>query len=73
MDTRQTAQTIFDSLTDEQLEGFIMMFGTSAEKGKEKKTRAQKAFERLNEIIRPANDLDDNKEKEEYLREKYGL
>ncbi len=73
MDTRQTAQTIFDSLTDEQLEGFIKLFGMTSDKTKEKKTRAQKAFERLNEIIRPANDLDDNKEKEEYLMEKYGL
>ena len=74
MDTRQTAQIIFDNLTDKQLKGFIMLFGYADKTSdNDNRTRAQKAFEHLNSIIRPIPDLDEDKEKDEYFREKYGL
>lgn len=74
MSTRELAYSIFQQLTDEQLEGFVALFGnlypTKTDVSSEQKT----AFERLQGMIRPGtHDIDEKKELEEYRKEKYGI
>ena len=57
MDTRQTAQ----------------LLSPEPYKNDDDLTEAQKAFEHLESIIRPVSDIDEEMEKDEYFKEKYGL
>ena len=67
MSTRERAYSIFRQLNEEQLKGFIAMFGqfyTIKLKAGEPSEK-RRAFEELNQMIRPIPDLDEKKELEE--------
>lgn len=70
MSTREIAYGIFNQLNENQLEGFIRMFGeffpnTSGNKKLE-------AFQKLDSMIEEVSELDYDKELAEYREEKYG-
>ena len=74
MSTREMAYSIFQQMTDEELEGFVALFRNvhppKIGDNSDKKT----AFERLQSMIRPGtHDIDEKKELEEYRKEKYGI
>ena len=80
MSTREYAVSIFNRLTEIQLEKFIELFAKpesnetsmafAQEEDIEKKT---KNFFDLEASIIPIPDLDERTEKDEYFKEKYGL
>ena len=74
MSTREAALTIFNRLTEKQLQGFIALFSfleeTPAADSDMEKRRA--AFAELEKLRRPMPDLDEKKELAEYRKEKYG-
>lgn len=80
MSTREYAASIFNRLTEKQLERFISLFtnqgfsetqmGFTQEDEIEKRL---KIFSELKENLIPIPDLDEQAEKDEYFKEKYGL
>lgn len=72
MSTRETAAYIFEQLDEEQLEGFIAMFGKFFPMKQEDNSKRE-SFEALKGMIKSVPDLDYKKELEEYRNEKYGL
>lgn len=76
MTVKERAFDIFSKLNDRQLEGFVAMFGAffaesegNHDDGLEERTRA---FNEINLLRRSIPDLDEDKELEEYRKEKYG-
>ena len=68
MSTRELAYSIFEQLNEEQLEGFIAMFGKFYLHANE---QSQSALQVLESIIKPVPDLDYDKELAEYREGKY--
>lgn len=80
MSTREYAVSIFNSLTEKQLERFISIFtnpefdGTSTAFVQEEEIeKRRKIFSDLKASLIPIPDLDEQAEKDEYFKEKYGL
>ena len=69
MSKREMAHKILDNLNDEQLTGFIALFGIfHIDSDKEEK---EKAYEELTQIIKPIQNLDEKKELKDYREGKY--
>lgn len=74
MSTRELAYNIIQQMTDEQLEGFVALFGNLYPPKTDDRSEQNTAFERLQSMIRPGtHDIDEKKELEEYMKEKYGI
>ena len=72
MSTREMAYSIFEQLTDEELQGFIALFRRAFPPMSDDVTERREAFERLEKMCRYIPDLDEKKELAEYREEKYG-
>lgn len=80
MSTREYAASIFNRLTEKQLERFISLFtnqGFSETQTvftqEDEIEKRLKIFSELKESLIPIPDLDEQAEKDEYFKEKYGL
>ena len=73
MSTKEIAYSIFEQLTEEELQGFVALFRKlHPPKTDDDITERRAAFERLEKLCRPIPDLDEKKELAEYREEKYG-
>ena len=70
MSTREIAYSIFNQLNENQLEGFIRMFGDFFPKTTDDKKI--EAFQKLDRMIDKVPEIDYDKELAEYREEKYG-
>lgn len=68
MSTREIAAGILDRLSEEQLKGFIALFGGAEQDPSDREA----AFERLEKMRKRIPDLDEKKELSEYRQERYG-
>lgn len=74
MSTKELAYSIFQQMTDEELEGFVALFRNIHPPKKIDVGEKKSAFERLQSMIKPGtHDIDEKKELEEYRKEKYGI
>jgi len=73
MSTKELAYSIFDKLTEDQLKGFIALFGGMFPTDDNDQARRDAAFERLESMRKHIPDLDEKKELAEYREEKYGV
>ena len=73
MSTRDIAYSIFNRLSEEQLKGFIAMFREIYPVVDEDQHKRDLAFEKLQALRRSVPDFDEDKELEEYRKEKYGV
>ncbi|MDE6671510.1 MAG: UDP-N-acetylenolpyruvoylglucosamine reductase [Ruminococcus sp.] len=71
MNTRETAYSIFEQLSEEQLKGFIAMFQSFYPVKEDGQARRDEAFNRLESMRRHIPQLDETKELNEYREEKY--
>ena len=74
MSTKEMAYSIFEQLTEEELQGFVALFRrVHPPKTDEDDIAERRAiFEELEKMRRPIPDLDEKKELAEYREEKYG-
>ena len=72
MSTREMAYSIFEQLTENELQGFIALFSRAFPPKDDDLAVRRAAFERMEELCRYIPDLDEMKELEEYREEKYG-
>ena len=73
MSVKEIAYNIIDNLSEEQIKGFIAMFGGFYSVPNENKDEKAKAFEELERLHRPIPNLDENKEISDWRTEKYGI
>ncbi len=73
MSTRDIAYSIFNRLSEEQLKGFIAMFRELYPVVDEDQNKRDIAFQKLQALRRSVPEFDENKELEEYRKEKYGI
>ena len=81
MSTKDRAQLIFDMLSEEELQGFIMLFGQfykrsdkSIETDEERLARKKAAYERVISTRRPLPDgFDEKQELLDYFDERYDV
>lgn len=73
MSTREMAYSIFTRLSEEQLRGFIAMFREQYPIADEDQQRRDIAFEKLQSLRRSVPDFDEEKELEEYRKERFGI
>ena len=67
------AYQIFEQLNEEQLKGFIAMFREIYPVYDEESNNREAAFEKLQALRRSVPDFDEDKELEEYRKERYGV
>ena len=74
MSTKEMAYSIFEQLTEEELQGFVALFRRVHPPKTDDDDIAERraAFEELEKMRRPMPDLDEKKELAEYREEKYG-
>ncbi len=72
MSTKDMAYNIFNQLTEEQLKGFIALFGGIYSTENDDMAERKAAFERMKSVCRYIPDLDEKEELAEYREEKYG-
>ncbi len=77
MSSFEMAHQIVNQMNEEQLQGFISLFGGMFRKAKEKNskqtlTEKQRAFQELENLIKPCHIADDKNEYFDYLDERYG-
>ena len=73
---RQQALDLVQSAPEEVLQELIYFMHDEKFRQIEKEKRLEKkrvAFEKFKSLCKPIPDLDEDKEKEEYFKEKYGL
>ena len=73
---RQEALDLVQSAPEEVLQELIYFMHNEKFRQIEKEKRLEKkriAFEKFKSLCKPIPDLDEDKEKEEYFKEKYGL
>lgn len=80
MSTREYAVSIFNNLTEKQLERFISIFTNPELTEKtiefvqeDEIEKRRKIFADLKASLIPIPDLDEQAEKDEYFKEKYGI
>lgn len=73
MTTKETAYSIFEQLSEEQLKGFIAMFGEFFPIKDDSQARRDAAFDKLQSMRKHIPELDEDTEISEYREEKYGL
>jgi hypothetical protein len=71
MSTKEMAYNIFNQLNEEQLEGFIALFGKFYPQTEQK--TGEDEFKKLEAMIKPVPDFDYEKELEEWKKEKFGI
>ena len=74
MSTKEIAYSIFEQLTEEELQGFVALFRRVHPPKTDDDDIAERRaiFEELEKMRRPMPDLDEKKELAEYREEKYG-
>ncbi len=72
MSTREIAYSIFQQLGEKELQGFIALFSKAYPPKNDDMAERRAAFERLEKLRRPMQELDEKKELAEYREEKYG-
>lgn len=75
MSTRELAYSIFEQLTDEELEGFVALFRRihpPKEENIDRKKRDE-AFNTLESLRKNVPDFDEKKALAEYRKEKFGV
>lgn len=75
MSTRELAYSIFEQLTEEELEGFVALFRrVHPPKNDDSAAQARRdeAFRRLEKLRKNIPDFDEKKALAEYREEKYG-
>ena len=72
MNTREKAYKIIDKLDDEQLVGFVSLFGMVLNDIDEEQSKRDAAFEKLQRLRKKVTYIDEKKALEEYREEKYG-
>lgn len=72
MSTREIASYIFEHLDEEQLQGFIALFGKFYPVEKQTDNRKAESFQLLKKMIKSVPDLDEE-ELATYREEKYGI
>lgn len=72
MSTKDLAYSIFQQLTEEELQGFVLIFSKLHPNTNEDMERRKAAYERIMELRKPMPDLDYDKELASYREEKYG-
>lgn len=72
MSTREIAYSIFEQLTEEELQGFIALFRRAYPPKTEDRDTRREAFARLEQMCRPMPELDEKRELAAYREEKYG-
>ena len=72
MSTKEIAYKIIEQLTEEQLQGFISLFGSIYSKDNEQEERDD-AFAQLQKIRKKVSDFDEKKELAEYRKEKFDV
>lgn len=74
MSTREIAFDIINNMTDEQVDGFVAMFGIRPQsKYEEEGDGSKDPLDDLLSLIKPCPDIGDYKEeRHKYLEEKYG-
>ncbi len=72
MSTREMAYNIFQQLTEDELEGFVLIFSKLHPYKDDAAERRKAAFDRIMKLRKPMPDLDYDKELAEYREEKYG-
>ena len=73
MSVKEIAYSIIDNLSEEQIKGFIAMFGEFYSVPNENKDEKAEAFAELERLRRPIPNLNENKELSNWRTEKYGL
>ena len=73
MSTKELAYSIFSRLNEEQLKEFIAMFKGMCPVEENSVQNKNEAFEKLQDLRRTIPDLDEKKELDEYLSERYGI
>ena len=74
MSTRDIAYSIFEQLTEEELEGFVALFRRVHPPKADDidQARRDEAFNVLESLVKNVPDLDEKKELAEYREDKYG-
>lgn len=72
MNTKERAYKIIEHLTEEQLKGFISLFGAIYSEDDEQKKR-NNAFAQLQSLRKSVPNFDEKKELEEYRKEKFNI
>ncbi len=72
MSTKEIAYSIFEQLTEDELQGFIALFRRAYPPKSNDLASQRAAFERLEKLCRYIPELDERKELAEYREEKYG-
>ncbi len=72
MSTKEIAYSIFEQLTENELQGFIALFSRAYPPKSNDLESRRAAFERLEKLCRYIPELDEKKELAEYREEKYG-
>ncbi|MDE6776420.1 MAG: hypothetical protein K2J25_00640 [Oscillospiraceae bacterium] len=73
MSTREIASYIFERLDEEQLKGFIALFGKFYPVENQLDQTKTESYEKLKNMIRSVPDLDYERELATYREEKYGV
>ena len=72
MSTKEIAYSIFEQLSETELQGFIALFSKLYPPKDDDLTERRAAFERMEKLCRYIPELDEKKELAEYREEKYG-
>ena len=71
MSTREIAYSIFEQLSEEELQGFIALFRKMYPPKNDDMAERREAFERMKSVCRYIPELDEKKQLAEYREEKY--
>jgi len=73
MSTKEMAYKIIEHLTEEQLQGFINLFGAIIQSEDKKQEERDNAFKQLQHLRKSVNNFDEKKELDEYRKEKFNI
>lgn len=73
MNTKEIAYKIIEHLTEEQLKGFISLFGAIYSKEDDEQKKRNNAFVQLQSLIKSVPNFDEKKELDEYRKEKFNI
>lgn len=72
MSTRDKAYSIFEQLSETELQGFIALFSRAFPPREDDLDERMESFEKMEKICRYIPDLDERRILDEYREEKYG-
>ena len=73
MNTKEIAYKIIEHLTEEQLKGFISLFGAIYSKEDDEQKKRNNAFAQLQSLRKSVPNFDEKKELDEYRKEKFNI